>query len=152
MDDLDKRLAAASLVESLKSMEQTWITNRLSWLFTSQSFCILAYVQLIRNDAGGGPLKWKYLCLMYFLPLFGVVCCVFVIISILAANRVTYALINQRAKLTQQINEALELKIPRIGHGVVNRDEEILWTEKWGALPFHLPWVLLAFWLVVMFV
>jgi hypothetical protein len=135
-------------------MEQTWITNRLSWLLQSQSFCILAYVALTRGLVDA-EFKLKVQYLSYALPAFGVVCCLFVGLSIRAANRVSYLLLDQRAQLTAGINTELrklddKLSIPKIGHGS-NRDQKILRTEFWGGLPFHLPWVLLVFWFLLFF-
>ena len=42
--DLKDALALAAYIEELLMTEQQWIMNRLSWLFTSQSFLLTAFV------------------------------------------------------------------------------------------------------------
>src|SRR5207253_1454169 len=66
-------LGVASYVEQLHLSEQQWLMNRLAWLFTSQSFCILAYVTLITKAPGAGD-DTRVAFLKVGLPVFGVVC------------------------------------------------------------------------------
>jgi hypothetical protein len=44
---LQDALALAAYIEQLLMTEQQWILNRLSWLFTSQSFLVTAFVVLL---------------------------------------------------------------------------------------------------------
>ncbi len=49
-EKVEHAFAASTFVEQLLTAEQNWITNRLSWLFVSQSFCITAFVILITSE------------------------------------------------------------------------------------------------------
>jgi len=61
LDNLAEAIAAAAYVEQLLAAEQQWITNRLSWLFISQSFCLTAFVILATSTGTrfpGAPAAW----------------------------------------------------------------------------------------------
>lgn len=53
--DLKDALALAAHIEQLLMAEQQWILNRLSWLFTSQSFLITAFVVLLGSGNHSPP-------------------------------------------------------------------------------------------------
>ena len=53
--DLKDALALAEYIEQLLMTEQQWILNRLSWLFTSQSFLITAFVVLLSSGNHSPP-------------------------------------------------------------------------------------------------
>ena len=140
-------LEVASYVEQLHLSEQQWLMNRLSWLFTSQSFCILAYVTLITRAPGHGE-DGRVAFLKVALPLFGVVCCAFVGLAIRAANADAHELGAARVALTVLINERLapSVTLPRIGPSASLRDKP--WTLWVGGLPHNLlPWLLMLLWL-----
>ena len=81
--NLRDALDTALYVETLLSGEREWITNRLSWLFTSQSFLILALVTylvsgkklgpraLLRIDLGPSCNRHRHLCICRFSNLCG---------------------------------------------------------------------------------
>ena len=70
--DLKDALALAAYTEQLLMTEQQWILNRLSWLFTSQSFLITAFVVLL----GSGNHSPSAHLLRIALPLLGLFCCI----------------------------------------------------------------------------
>ena len=82
--DLKDALALAAYIEQLLMTEQQCILNRLSWLFTSQSFLITAFVVLL----GSGNHSPSAHLLRIALPLLSLLCCITVAIAISAAERV----------------------------------------------------------------
>jgi hypothetical protein len=67
----------AHYVEELLEAEHQWIANRLSWLFTSQSFLVVAFVMFITR--GERPVgQWMSITLNWGVPLVGLITCVFV--------------------------------------------------------------------------
>jgi len=62
-------LRTASYVEELHRVEQRWIMNRLSWLFVSQSFLVLAFVTLVTSTTTISQLEQHLVgILRVFLP------------------------------------------------------------------------------------
>jgi hypothetical protein len=102
--DLKDALALAAHIEQLLMAEQQWILNRLSWLFTSQSFLITAFVVLL----GSGDHSSSAHLLRIALPLLGLFCCVTVAIAIRAAERVRKPLGDRRAFLSMLINDRVK--------------------------------------------
>jgi len=82
--DLKDALALAAYIEQLLMTEQQWILNRLSWLFTSQSFLITAFVVLLSSSNHSSTTHF----LRIALPLLGLFCCITVALAIRAAERV----------------------------------------------------------------
>ena len=145
--DLKDALALAAHIEQLLMTEQQWILNRLSWLFTSQSFLITAFVVLL----GSGNHSPTAHLLRIALPLLGLFCCITVAIAIRAAERVRKPLENRRAYLSMHINNLAKIPmlIPMLGSSKALRDNP--WTLHQGSLPhIVLPWAFAVLWLLLL--
>ena len=145
--DLKDALALAAYIEQLLMTEQQWILNRLSWLFTSQSFLITAFVVLL----GSGNHSPTAHLLQIALPLLGLFCCVTVAIAIRAAERVRKPLENRRAYLSMHINNLAKspMLVPMLGSSKALRDNP--WTLHQGSLPhIVLPWAFAVLWLLLL--
>ena len=145
--DLKDALALAAYIEQLLMTEQQWILNRLSWLFTSQSFLITAFVVLL----GSGNHSPTAHLLQIALPLLGLFCCITVAIAIRAAERVRKLLENRRAFLSMHINNIIKSPklVPVLGSSKALRDNP--WTLHHGSLPhIVLPWVFAVLWLLLL--
>jgi hypothetical protein len=145
--DLRDSLALAAYIEQLLMTEQQWILNRLSWLFTSQSFLITAFVVLLSS---GNHSPAAHL-LRIALPLLGLFCCVTVAIAIRAAERVRKPLENRRAFLSMHINDIVKSPklVPVLGSSKALRDNP--WTLHHGSLPhIVLPWAFAVLWLLLL--
>ena len=145
--DLNDVLALAAYIEQLLMTEQQWILNRLSWLFTSQSFLLTAFVVLLSS---GNHSPAAHL-LRFALPLLGLFCCVTVALAIRAAERVGKPLGNRRAFLSMLINDRVKspMLIPRLGSSKALRDNP--WTLHHGSLPhIVLPWAFAMLWLLLL--
>ncbi|MGO8749463.1 MAG: hypothetical protein ACLQNE_26185 [Thermoguttaceae bacterium] len=148
-NSLAEAIGAANYVQQLLGAEYQWIHNRLSWLLISQSFCISAYA-ILSTSTGVRFVGDNTIAIMKTgLPVFGIICCLFVGIAILAATRVAQSLANERGRLVGYINENSPTAIPL--PGVAGDLIEKRWTYWAGELPhWVLPWVLGAFWLSLM--
>ena len=145
--DLKDALSLAAYIEQLLMTEQQWILNRLSWLFTSQSFLITAFVVLL----GSGNHSPTAHLLRIALPLLGLFCCITVAIAIRAAERVRKPLENRRAFLSMHINNIVKSPklVPVLGSSKALRDNP--WTLHHGSLPhIVLPWVFAVLWLLLL--
>jgi hypothetical protein len=137
-------IGTADYVEKLKSAEQQWIMSRMAWLLTSQSFCILAYIQLVRSSVSPPTLLGVVHNLYWLLPALGLIISIITVTSRYAAERVSWVLIDTRAELTGKINEIGGTAIPEIG--ARRRDPRIRGTLLLGRAVFLIPFVLAAFW------
>ena len=145
--DLRDALALAAYIEQLLMTERQWILNRLSWLFTSQSFLITAFVVLLSS---GNHSPAAHL-LRIALPLLGLFCCITVAIAIRAAERVRKPLENRRAFLSMHINNIVKSPklVPVLGSSKALRDNP--WTLHHGSLPhIVLPWAFAVLWLLLL--
>jgi hypothetical protein len=145
--DLKDALALAAYIEQLLMAEQQWILNRLSWLFTSQSFLITAFVVLL----GSGNHSSTAHLLRFALPLLGLFCCVTVAIAIRAAERVRKPLANRRALLSMHINDIVQSPslVPLLGSSKALHDHP--WTLHQGSLPHVvLPWAFAILWILLL--
>jgi len=145
--DLNGALALAAYIEQLLMAEQQWILNRLSWLFTSQSFLITAFVVLLSS---GNYSPTAHL-LRIALPVLGLFCCVIVAMAIRAAERVRKPLENRRAFLSMHINDIVKTPklVPVLGSSKALRDNP--WTLHHGSLPhIVLPWAFAVLWLLLL--
>jgi len=144
---LGDALALATYIEQLLMTEQQWILNRLSWLFTSQSFLLTAFVVLLSSGNHSPTAN----LLRVALPLLGLLCCVTVALAIRAAERVGKPLGNRRAFLSMLINDKVKspVLVPRIGSSKALRDNP--WTLHHGSLPhIVLPWAFATLWLLLL--
>ena len=144
--DLKDSLALAAYIEQLLMTEQQWILNRLSWLFTSQSFLITAFVVLLSSANRSSTAH----LLLIALPLLGLFCCVTVAIAIRAAERVRKPLENRRAFLSMHINNIVKSPklVPVLGSSKDLRENP--WTLHHGSLPhIVLPWAFAILWLLL---
>jgi hypothetical protein len=147
-DEVDRLLMAAQYVEQLLNSELQWLSNRISWLFVSQAFCLAAHAVVV--TAQSIPLPLDYKVMVWAMPLFGILSCIFVYGSVLAARAVAYRLADERATLTMRINRLMGTSIPRIGARREAREEALRWTRLAGAAPHHiLPLALLLIWLAL---
>jgi len=145
--DLKDSLALAAYIEQLLMTEQQWILNRLSWLFTSQSFLITAFVVLLSSANRSSTAH----LLLIALPLLGLFCCVTVAIAIRAAERVRKPLENRRAFLSMHINNIVKSPklVPVLGSSKALRENP--WTLHHGSLPhIVLPWAFAILWLLLL--
>jgi len=145
--DLKDALALAAYIEQMLMAEQQWILNRLSWLFTSQSFLITAFVVLLSSDIHSPTTH----LLRIALPLLGLFCCVTVAIAIRAAEGVRKPLGNRRALLSMHINDIVNIPklVPALGSSKALRDNP--WTWRQGSLPhIVLPWAFAVLWLLLL--
>lgn len=150
-EDLGNLFAAAQYVEQLLASELQWLSNRVSWLFISQAFCLAAHAVLVTAQAV--PLRLDFIVLKWAMPVFGILSCIFVYGSVFAARAVAYRLADERAVLTVKINEAMSLNIPKIGAAHHMREIGLAWTRRAGGAPHHvLPLVLAAIWVVLLVV
>jgi hypothetical protein len=145
-NEMKDAIAAASYVEQILTSEHQWITNRLSWLFVSQSFCITAYTVLVTQAGVRHEAENQKIFLSFGLPILGIICSTVVGLSVRAAAKVGEKVSNERAKLTHYINKECGTKIPQVG--VEFREYKLEYTHRRGALPEHLPWALVVFWIV----
>ena len=145
---LSEAVSVAALIEQLLSSEHQWITNRLSWLFVSQSFCITAYTILSTSATIQLGTNKQITILRIGLPILGIICCAVVGLSVRAAERVGREIANERARLSKHINDICKTKIPLVGVAEGLRNDK--WTYYFGSLPEHLPWVLALFWLILL--
>ena len=144
-NSLAEAIDAANYVQHLLNAEYQWINNRLSWLFISQSFCIMAYTILATSTAIRFPGPYTISILKLGLPVFGIICCALVGVAIFAATRVARSLANERARLVRYINENSPATIPLVGAEGDLREK--LWISCSGELPhLVLPWVLGVLW------
>ena len=146
---VDEAIGCANYIEKLLEAERQWINNRVSWLFISQTFCIMAYTMLSTSTdvrfAGRDAIR----ILELGLPVFGVVCCVVVGVAVFSAARVAHSLENERGGVVLYINGASPATIPMIGVAGDLRDKN--WLYWFGEMPHRLlPWVLGALWLLLM--
>lgn len=146
---ISEALAAANFVEQILSSEHSWITNRLSWLFVSQAFCITAYVILITSSAMPGA-EQQVTILRIGLPILGIACSIAVGIAVNAAGEVAKLLGNERARLSRYINGKAGTSIPLVGGDVHLRAETIRSTLWRGSLPQLLPWALCLLWIFLL--
>jgi hypothetical protein len=137
-------------VEQLLATEIQWMTNRLTWLFVSQSFCITAYTILVTSSLTRTGLEPKIAILRIGIPLLGLVCSAFVYFGALAAGKVAQKLADERARITKELNKRCDLKIPLIGVSKGMRDKDLANTLIFGALPQHLPLALIALWVFLL--
>jgi uncharacterized integral membrane protein len=145
---LQEAVETAGYIEEVLEAEHQWITNRMSWLFVSQSFLLVAFVTFIvsRTQAVG---RVMFLVLTWGMPLVGLITCCFVSLGIIAAHHEAKKLADVRAKLTIQINTFSPVQIPLIGVAKKHRDTR--WTHYLGSWPhLLLPWVLTALWIAVL--
>jgi hypothetical protein len=142
---LQDTLETALYIEELLSAEREWVTNRLSWLFTSQSFLLLALITFVVSGKTLG--RGLFLVLTWGLPVVGITTCFFVGLGIIAAQHELKKLANVRCHVTRRINGFISpLRIPLIGAGKGHRDSG--WTFHLGELPhMFLPWVLTLLWI-----
>ncbi len=146
---LSEAISTANYVEQLLGAEHQWITNRLSWLFVSQSFCITAYTILVTSTGARFVGDNSIATLKLGLPILGIICCVMVGLAVCAAASVSRGLANERARLALYINQHSPASIPLVGADRALRERS--WTYWCGALPhWFLPWVLGAFWLALL--
>jgi len=144
--DLKDSLALAAYIEQLLMTEQQWILNRLSWLFTSQSFLITAFVVLLSS---GNRSSTAHL-LLFALPILGLFCCVTVALAIRAAERVRKPLGKRRAYLSMLINDIIKspMLVPALGSSKAFRENS--WTLDQGSLPhIVLPWAFAILWILL---
>jgi hypothetical protein len=147
--ELSETIAAAQYVEQLLNSELQWLSNRISWLFVSQAFCLAAHAVVV--TAQGVMLPLDFAILKWAMPIFGLISCTLVYCSVLAARKVAYKLADQRASLTARINRAMQLSIPRVGSSEEYRDHDLRWTRRAGGLPHHvLPLTLAVIWLLLL--
>ena len=145
-EEICNLLTAAQYVEQLLASELQWLSNRVSWLFISQAFCLAAHAVLVTAQAM--PLQLDFVILKWAMPVFGILSCAFVYASVLAARAVAYRLADERASLTARINRAMNLHIPKVGAGQHLREARLSWTRRAGGAPHHvLPIALAAIWI-----
>jgi hypothetical protein len=147
-NSLAEAIDAANYVQHLLNAEYQWINNRLSWLFISQTFGIMAYTVLSTSTAIRFPGHYTIMILELGLPIFGIVCCVLVGVAVFAAKRVARSLVNERTRLVHYINENCPATIPLVGaEGDIREKHWISWS---GELPHVvLPWLLGVLWLLL---
>jgi hypothetical protein len=149
-NNLAEAISAANYVQQLLAAEYQWINNRVSWLFISQSFCIMAYTSLITstNQRFAGSIDISILGRA--LPAFGIICCVLVGFAVLAAQRVVRSLSMERSRIVHYINENSPATIPLAGaEGDLRNKDWISWI---GGMPHRiLPWVLGILWFLLIF-
>lgn len=146
---LHDAVETACYIEELLAAEHQWITNRLSWLFVSQSFLVVAFVTLITSPLVAPSNSRVVKVLTWGLPIVGFITCFFVALGIYAAHHEAKKLANARATVTIRINTFIPLRIPLIGVAKGLRDSPR--TQWLGASPHMvLPWVLVALWAVLL--
>jgi hypothetical protein len=138
---------AATFVEQLLATELSWIFNRLTWLFVSQSFCITAYTILLTSEGIRPGYDLQIIILRVGIPLIGVAACFAVAKGVEAAGAVAAELADERARLTREINLAYGTRIPEIGISTDLRTKHLVWTIGGGAWPQRMPWLMMIFWM-----
>jgi hypothetical protein len=149
-NNLAEAIAAANYVQQLLTTEYQWINNRVSWLFISQSFCIMAYTSLITSTGQRYSESMDISVLGRGLPVFGMICSVVVGTAIFAAQRVVRSLTYERQRIVHYINENSPATIPLAGAEGDLRNQR--WIPWLGGIPHKiLPWVLGLLWLSLIF-
>ena len=149
---LHDAIETASHIEKLLEAERLWIANRSSWLFTSQSFLLVAFVTFLGfgKETITTLGREMFLILAWGLPIVGLITCLVVGLGIFAAQHEAKRLANEGAKATRAINTFIEpIKIPLLGGAEEHRDEQ--WAYLLGEFPhIILPWVLTLLWIVLL--
>jgi len=146
---VDEAIGCANYIEKLLEAERQWINNRVSWLFISQTFCIMAYTTLSTTKDVRFAERGAIGILKSGLPIFGVACCVVVGVAVFSAARVAHSLENERGRAVLYVNENSPATIPMIDVAGDLRDKR--WLYWFGEMPHRLlPWVLGALWLLLM--
>ena len=149
-NSLAEAIGAANYVQQLLAAEYQWISNRLSWLFISQSFCISAYMILQTSTGVRFAGTYDISILEKGLPLFGIICSVMVGCAVFAAQRVVRSLTMERSRIVHYINENSPATIPLAGAEGDLRKKH--WTHWVGELPhIILPWILGLLWFALIF-
>ncbi len=147
-NNLQEALATGCYIEELLDAEHQWITNRLSWLFVSQSFLLVGFVMVITSPPQSVRSAIRF-TLTWGLPVVGFVTCLAVSLGLIAAQHEAKKLADARAKVTEKINTFSPVRIPLIGSTNGYRDAP--WTLPLGALPHRLiPWVLTLLWAILL--
>jgi len=147
--NLTEAIETASYIEKLLDAERLWIANRSSWLFTSQSFLLVAFVTFLGFDRQNlGP--WTIRILTWGLPFVGLITCIFVGLAIWAAHREANGLATVGAEVTEKINGIIKpLQIPLLGGYKGPRNRR--WTYWLGEFPHMiLPWALALLWVALL--
>ncbi len=149
-NNVAEAISAANYVQQLLNAEYQWISNRVSWLFISQSFCISAYVILQTSTAQRFAGSLDIIVLSRGLPAFGIICCVMVGCAVFAAQRVVRSLSIERQKIVHYINENSPATIPLAGAEGNLRNQR--WITLIGGMPHRiLPWILGLLWFFLIF-
>lgn len=142
-------IATAQYIEQVLNSELQWISNRISWLFVSQAFCLAAHAVLVTAQTIQEQIDFRIL--LWAMPVFGIASCVLVQMSVLAARKVAYRLADERAALAYRINRRVGTKIPQIGASAHLREAGLRWTRRVGAAPHHiLPLALTVIWTLLL--
>jgi hypothetical protein len=149
-NNVAEAISAANYVQQLLTAEYQWISNRVSWLFISQSFCISAYVVLQTSTSQRFTGSMDITVLGRGLPAFGIISCVMVGCAVFAAQRVVRSLTRERQRIVHYINENSPLSIPLTGAEGDLQGQR--WTSWVGGMPHRvLPWILGLLWLLLIF-
>ena len=137
-------LETAKFVEGLLQCEREWVANRLLWLFTSQSFLVLAIFGFVaRQTRHVGD--WVTLAAYVGVPAIGILTSILGGLGIIAAHHEAARLANIRADLTGIINNFIPVELPKIGSDREHRKN--MWTFYLGDWShIALPWILVLFW------
>lgn len=148
-DEISDLCAIAQYVEQIMAAEHQWISNRLSWFYMSQTFCLATHAVLVTAQSVHARRDFEFL--LWAMPLFGLVSSILVFFSAKAAESVACSLAEERARLTRQINAAAGVSIPLIGATPPNRQLNLRWTHWAGALPLNiLPPGLALIWAILL--
>jgi len=149
---LSDAIETASHIEKLLEAERLWIANRSSWLFTSQSFLLVAFVTFLGfgKETITTLGREMFLMLAWGLPIVGLITCLVVGLGIFAAQHEAKRLANEGAKATKTINAFIKpIKIPLLGGAEEHRDDQ--WAYWLGEFPHMiLPWVLTVLWMALL--
>jgi hypothetical protein len=149
-NNVAEAISAANYIQQLLAAEYQWVSNRLSWLFISQSFCISAYVILQTSTAERFAGSSNISILTRGLPVFGVICSVTIGVAVFAAAHVMRSLFAERCRIIHYINENSPLTIPLAGAEGDLREKH--WVRWVGSIPHYtLPWVLGLLWFALIF-
>lgn len=121
--------------------EYTLVSDRMSWMVTSESFISTAFIIATVNYKSPFALKPVAACFLVVMPLLGIFLAAIVARAIHAAHRAANRLKNERDQLEQKLPASIRIK------PVSSKDPE---NNAGNLPPTYVPFVLIFVWAVLL--